>query len=418
MSSVIVITTGEPGAGKSYIRAARFLVDDFLMNTDGIHISNFPLNVEAIASEVAAKKNRFNKSFFARFIKRRSVITKADILKRIFIIPDDVLATWRNQTSGPWDYFSNSDLRGCHIALDEIHEIISLSKNQDYIDKWDEFLGQIRHRGCTFEGLTQDLKAVHPCLVNRAGLRYEIYPAENTRDPFFKILMYDWYQLKAAFTGDFHKTIFQLEKKKSGSGKWRVNHSRRFLIIPEYYKFYNSYSASHQERENSSDPIDDNRTPQYEFQKLSRTGVLFWFIRKNLISLILRLFAIITFMWILLFGGLNKILIFFTRSITSVSSSSVAPTKKNTINPASKKTDQKKLLETKKNSPSPLLPYVPVMIMNNHVQTLGGLSFGMGYKFNNKESLLYGKKVVFIDPYNRSYTLSDGSIIRMQQIHE
>ena len=289
MASVICITTGEPGAGKSYIRAARFLVDEFLVNSDGIHISNFPLNVDAIAEEVYTRNNSVSKTFFSRFIKCKKTLTIDDIKKRIYIIPDDVLVSWRNQTSGPWDYFSDTDLKGAHIAIDEIHEIISFSKSQDYIDKWDEFLGQIRHRGCTFEGLTQDLKAVHSCLVNRAGLRYEIYPADNIRDPFFKILMYDWYQLKGSFTGDFHKTVFQIEKKKTGSGRWKVNHSRRFFIIPEYFRFYNSFSASHQEKENSTQNIDENRSPLYEYQKYSRLGVLLWFIRKNIYTLFFTL---------------------------------------------------------------------------------------------------------------------------------
>lgn len=418
--AVICITTGEPGAGKSYIRAARFLVDDFLMNTDGIHISNFPLNIEAIAEEVYRKKNVINKSFLSKFFKRKQEITVDDIKKRIFIIPDDVLVSWRNQISGPWDYFSDSDLKGSHIAIDEIHEIISFSKNQDYIDKWDEFLGQIRHRGCTFEGLTQDLKAVHPCLVNRAGLRYEIYPAENTRDPFFKILMYDWYQLKAALTGDFHKTVFQIEKKKSGSAKWRVNHSRRFLILPEYFKFYNSFSASHQEKENSSASIDDNRTPQYEFQKYSRTGLLFWFVRKNFYTLSIRILIFSFFAWILFFGGLNTLLSAFIKTVSSFSGSTKQSSVVSTKASDQKVTDIKSQPNAKKSESSiqelPKL-YLPVMITHNYVITLGGLHLSVGHIFN-KGSFYHGKKVVYIDPFNRSYTLSDGSVVRMQPIQE
>ncbi len=55
MNSVITITTGVPGAGKTYVRAARFLVDDFLINSNGIHISNFPLNIDAISETVYKK---------------------------------------------------------------------------------------------------------------------------------------------------------------------------------------------------------------------------------------------------------------------------------------------------------------------------------------------------------------------------
>ena len=422
MASVITITTGEPGSGKSYIRAARFLVDEFLINSDGIHISNFPLNVDEIAAEVYKRKNLLSKNFLSRFFRRFKELNIDDIKKRIHIIPDEVLKSWRNQSSGPWDYFSDADLKGAHIAIDEIHEIISFSKNQDYIDKWDEFLGQIRHRGCTFEGLTQDLKAVHSCLVNRAGIRFEIYPAENTRDPFFKIPMYDWYQLKAAFTGDFHKTVFQIEKKKTGSGRWKVNHSRRFLIIPEYFKFYNSFSASHQEKETSRNTIDENRTPLYEYQKYTKTGLLFWFIRRNFFTLSIRLSLYLFLCWVLLFGGLNTLLHFFINSMQSVSKTKTVPAnvqsakksdlEKNQVSKEIKSSETSQISNIKKDVIS---PYIPVMIANNYVVTLGGLHLSVGYKFK-KGSLHENKRVVFLDPYARSYTLSDGSIIRMQNI--
>ena len=60
--SVILLTTGVPGAGKTYVRASRFLLDDFLINTKGIHISNFPLNIDRISEDVSKKLSR--KTFF------------------------------------------------------------------------------------------------------------------------------------------------------------------------------------------------------------------------------------------------------------------------------------------------------------------------------------------------------------------
>lgn len=245
MASVILLTTGVPGSGKTYVRAARFLVDDFLINSSGVHYSNFPLNIDLIAEDVSKKLSPSKLSIFGRHRKK---VSPDDIKDRIQIIPDDELIRWRNEDSGPWDYFKGVDLRYAHIAIDEIHNYVSYSKSEKYLKQWDEFLGEVRHRGCTFEGLTQDESQVHPFLVGRAALRLELYPAEDLRDPIFKIPMGDWYELKAAFTGCYHKTVFEIEKRKRGRG-FKINHSRRFLITPDYWKYYRSYEASIVEKE-------------------------------------------------------------------------------------------------------------------------------------------------------------------------
>ena len=187
--AVVILTTGVPGCGKTYVRAARFLVDDFLVNTRGIHFSNFPLEVDTIAQDVSKK---LSKGFFKK-LKR---VTPEDIKRRIQIIPDDVLQSWRREESGPWDYFKGVNLKYAHIAIDEIHNFISSSKSDEYLKLWDEFLGEVRHRGCTFEGVTQDIGQVGQVLKGRAAVRLELIPAEDLRDPWFKIKMSDWYELK------------------------------------------------------------------------------------------------------------------------------------------------------------------------------------------------------------------------------
>ena len=204
--SVIILTTGVPGCGKTYVRAARFLVDDFLINSHGVHISNFPLNREEIAREVSARMKR--RSFF---YKLRHKVSEADIFNRLEIIPDDVLQSWKREESGPWEYFAGRNLKYAHIALDEVHNFVSEHSSEAFIKRWDEFLGEVRHRGCTFEALTQDIHQVPKELQGRAAIRLELVNAEDFRDPFFKIRMGDWYELKAAFTGDFHKTVFEVE---------------------------------------------------------------------------------------------------------------------------------------------------------------------------------------------------------------
>ena len=240
--STIIITTGVPGSGKSYVRCARFLYDEFLRNGNGVHYSNFPVNPDALCEAVSRSLSH---GFFNRLFRRGDL---KNLEKRVVVIPESVIASWRSGLSGPWDYFKGVDLKYAHIAIDEIHEIVRSDLPEEVYAKWDEFLGTIRHRGCTIEGITQDISLVSKCFISRCSLRYELVPVEDLRDPFFNIPVYDWYQLKAAFFGDYHKTVFMLEFMKQGNGKFRKMHTRRFTIDDFYFPFYNSYSASLSEK--------------------------------------------------------------------------------------------------------------------------------------------------------------------------
>ena len=57
MESVIILTTGQPGSGKSYSRV-RFLVEDFLLNDTGLYITNLPLKVDEICYHLSQKTNK------------------------------------------------------------------------------------------------------------------------------------------------------------------------------------------------------------------------------------------------------------------------------------------------------------------------------------------------------------------------
>ena len=295
--STIILTTGVPGSGKTYIRCARFLVDDFLINTKGIHYSNFPVNADAIAEDVH-KKLSGKLGFFARLVfGSKTVPTVEELKARIQVIPDDVMQSWRQGISGPWDFFKDVDLKYAHIAIDEIHEIIKVTTPFECLERWDEFLGTIRHRGCTIEGLTQDISSIDRCFTSRAAVRYELVPCEDLRDPYFNIPLYDWYQLKAAFTGEYHKSVVVHELKKTANGRFRKNHSKVFAITPEYFKYYNSYSKT------LSGGNEENGTPQTEYQTKTKTGVLLWFLRRNIFSILPKIMLVILFIWLAFFGG-------------------------------------------------------------------------------------------------------------------
>lgn len=436
MNSVITLTTGVPGAGKTYVRAARFLVDDFLVNSNGIHISNFPLNIDAIAETVYGKFHCGGK--ISRFFNiKRNKITLDDIKNRIEIIPDIVLQSWKWGRSGPWDYFRGRDLRYCHIAIDEIHNFISLNSSLEVEKLWDDWLGELRHKGCTFEGLTQDITLVNSVLVGRASIRYEIVPGETLRDWFFKIPLGDWYELKASLTGFYHKTVFEVEKRKSDR-RFVTNYVRRFLILPEYFKFYNSFSSSLSEKADGVD--DENRAPLYEYQKRSRLGLLLWFVRRNFFSLFVRFSVIFFIFWLLFLGGLsffmNKIISICTKATTislekKVSSSDAVSVKDNSslVVPASEsdlqklKSDrelEKKRLEEekKKKADEERLrfekDYRISFLTKDYVIFANGKGYKLGDVIDDENNpLCHGKRIEKINFINRSVSFGGSFVLRM-----
>lgn len=425
----IILTTGVPGCGKTYIRCARFLVDDFLVNTRGMHISNFPLNVDAIADHVSAKINK-SRGIFGIF---RKAVTSDDIKKRLLVIPDDVLQSWRSEISGPWDYFQGFDLKYAHIAIDEIHNFINSRSSSDYLKKWDDFLGEVRHRGCTFEGLTQDFDSVDRVLSGRASIRLELIPGEDLRDPFFKIRLSDWYELKASFLGTYHKTVFMYEKRKQGSS-WKVNHVSRFLITPDYYPFYNSFSASLQEKENGVSD-DASRAPEHEYQRRGRLSLLLWFIRRNFFTLFFRILVVILVIWLCFCGGLTFIIhrwLDFSgamarsnnSSIKRSSSSSSAPDRPSPVvdhhsaaNPAGASNkpapppSKDEILRKEKHFNG----FKPGLFYDGKCWLRNGIRIVEGYKFNNEKlhGDFYGRSVKKIDSIERRYQLDDDTYIDM-----
>lgn len=418
---VVLLTTGVPGCGKTYVRAARFLVDDFLVNSDGIHYSNFPLSREIIAQDVSSSLSR-SFGFFSFLSRKQKKVSEDDLLARLHIIPDEVLLSWSREESGPWEYFKNCDLRYAHIAIDEIHNYISYGKSSAYLQKWDEFLGEIRHRGCTFEGLTQDESQVHPILLGRCALRLELIPAEDLRDPFFRIKMSDWYELKASFSGCYHKTVFEFEKRKQGR-VFKVNHCRRFLILPDYFKYYNSFNASLSEK--SEGVSDEGRGLQYEYQRRSRLSLLFWFLRRNFFNLSWRLLLVAVIIWLCFFGGMNFFLSRWLDTASSINQSNQSKLQQHqkSVEVSSLQYDPGEggqfIFSTAKDAQEAQIikkivfdSYKPSMFFDNKVFLRNSLSVEVGYVFD-ENSPYSGKKIVSIDKENRCYKLDNGVTVTM-----
>ena len=275
-----ILTTGVSGSGKTYRRCAHFLVNDFLPNHTGVHISNFPINMDAL--EAYCIKNNICKN----------------VRERVRIIPEDVIKTWLSGESGPWDFFTEGDLSGCHLALDEAHNFCSKKSKPYHRERWGRWLGELRHLGMTAEFLTQAEGNMANEIMNQCEIRLEIINGENRIDPVMHMRMSDWYELKAKITGKYIAPSFELEYMQM-MGKWKVMQERKFFREPEIFELYDSFSK----------PVAGNASGHSElrhYERMSWPRFLLWFFGSNA-STWFRLFVIIGLMsWLMFFGGVKQ----------------------------------------------------------------------------------------------------------------
>lgn len=287
--SVIEITTGCAGTGKTFRRCAHFLVDDFLVNESGKHYSNFPINIRPLTREVLSNSSN---------VKNR---TRRSLLEQINIIPQSELDLWAIEASGPWEYFSDLDLQDAHISIDEAHNFIGVDHSKTHKAKWKSWLGELRHSGATIEFLTQNEMKLDMCVKRDAELMRTLENQEQVKDPFFNIEMFYWYELRASFlTGVYTVFIKEIDRKRQTGNKWIDVDSRLFYRHPKYFKFYDSYSAPQESRKQGGAKLK-------EFESRSKINLLWWFVSRNITQLFIRL-AVIVFIFYIMTGGTQHIM--------------------------------------------------------------------------------------------------------------
>lgn len=312
--SVIILTTGQPGAGKSYSRV-RWLVTDFLPNSSGHYITNLPLNIDLICEHLAKKTGKDFSYFY----------------NRLHVIPDEELKSWRDlalldkqeltkikddKGFRPGEYFSTFDLQGAHIAIDEFHRYCSKSDPILLKKIWNDWFAEVRKLGCTFEAITQDINQVPRDFFGKVGQKIDLAPFANTRDPFFKIKMYDWYQLRGGLTGFIDSSIEEVESIKdisnTGGVKWKESRRDRYGMDSSIFVFYNSFQKS-----DNSNKVQDFSCPALVYKK----RIIFWFLRRNFFSIFGRIFLVVLVSWLCFFGGLGLFIEGFLNSSKKIASS-------------------------------------------------------------------------------------------------
>lgn len=297
----VFMTTGTAGSGKSYIRCARFMVDEFLPNETGVHFSNFPLFADEISTAVSEKTGQ----------------EFAAVRDRIRTIPDEVLKLWMREESGPWDYFQDLDIQGAHIAIDEVHNFAGEHHSARHKGRWAEWLGEIRHRGATVELLSQDPDKIAKRIHLECAMRLQLTNSETRRDPFLKIPLADWYELRAAWiTGRYTAAVWVAEQRKVHR-YWTTEEERLFWITPEYFKYYDSYSTPAKGGVKAEAPL-------REWQKRNRVSLLWWFFKRYPIRILSRVALVAFVVWFTILGGLVQCLGYMQYELANIAKSSVS----------------------------------------------------------------------------------------------
>ena len=296
--AVIEITTGPSGSGKSLIRCGKFGSERFFIDggPEVRWVTNFPINVELMAAAVA--KNSGGR------------LTAEDVASRIELIPEAELKEWADGASGrgPWDYFAGQSLDGVHVAIDECHVVCGCFHRPRVRQRWQKWIADIRHGGGTVEFLTQSEEKVARELFSEAGVKRILTPNEDRRDPFFRIRIRDWYELRAGFLSRRYTQATLVQEQRRKNRKWVTEHSEIVVLDPCYFPLYNSFSAMAEGGQASAGKV-------YEFERRTRAGLAWWFFSRNWYELTWRSLLVCVAVWLVCFGGLNWSILHFMGSV-------------------------------------------------------------------------------------------------------
>lgn len=279
--SVVNLICGKGGAGKSWSQC-RYIVDEVMPETDYTVWTNLPLNIEEIGEYCAEKHGG----------------APADYTYRVNLIDQDELKRWAKGESGPWEYFNEASGRSldkCLLIIDEVHNYAAVDHNKKHIRAWQDFLGELRHRGARAVFISQHVGKVHKVIIQHAGTRTELIHSDDRVDPLFHIPLGAWYELRAKLTGIYLPAIWEQTGRYVGS-KFVKEKERFWYLTSRYFKLYDSYSA----------PIAGGKKggpEQREYQRRSFPGLLLWFGRQHFMELVMRAWVILVPAFLLCGGG-------------------------------------------------------------------------------------------------------------------
>lgn len=300
--STVEVTCGTPGSGKSFTRGSVRLVDYWLLEEEGLFISNFPYTEE----------NRENIAQYLALKKKVSIDeAREEVARRVVSIPEEVKRAWMDGDQKPLEYFKTVDTAGAHIAIDEIHNYCPSKAPQKVEQAWSEFVGEVRHLGATLEVLSQDEFQINQVIRKRAEVKRFIVKRETELIPYIKIPVGDFMQFAYKLRGRADQVSRVYEHKRVSSDKWAKQRDYNVPLLGKYFQFYDSFSAP--EKSGGGKSGKSRRQP---FEKYGWFGLCIWFLRIHFWRAAIVFSILAFFIWFLLFGGLPRMLTGFSSLVS------------------------------------------------------------------------------------------------------
>ena len=327
--NVVTFLTAPARSGKSFRIVVR-ICDEILPLTTGNIYTNLPLYPEKIAQYCVEKHG----------------MDYDTVLSRIHIIPRTVELDWRNAGKpiydekgkkigahpfeGPWNYFNELPLSGSTIIIDEIHNFCgSIGTPKPIANNWHAWLGELGHNQAVFICISQSPSKVHTCIQHEAQASYTIRNTGLDRDPYFKIEVYDWLDLKCGLLGGSYRVFVFEQEAQRVEGRRQKGQRTLTLMGPPYFDFYDSFN-----KPIASDQTENVNPFEHEYEKHLRKGpirgrisLIRWFVFKNFQALATRMLYTVLLGGVLLYlmtGGLGQI----TQYISAGMASSFKPKQK------------------------------------------------------------------------------------------
>lgn len=313
---VVKCTYAPAGTGKTWRRASKFLVDEWLpYGGDGVHYSNFPLRLQPWKDE----KGRRHPGLIAYAAKRHKLPVD-EVERRVRTIPPDVLRSWQDGESGPWEYFADADLSGAHIAIDEAHTFWPSARvpgGPERVDKLMHWLSTVRHTGATVEFITQHPNQIHDKIRDAAGGEFVLTNLQDFSIPWVKVRFGDLFDLVEVFFGFYPTWVRQDEFKRNGSRREKIESDTSYMN-PFYFQFYDSHSKP-------ATGGKAGKSAERTVPRLGRLKTLRYFLHRYWFRLLLLTIFLAALQWVCSNGRIAKGYLAFTNKIMAVASGKKSP---------------------------------------------------------------------------------------------
>ncbi|MEL6104662.1 MAG: zonular occludens toxin domain-containing protein [Planctomycetota bacterium] len=244
--------------------------------------------------------DRFFVQRIGDYVAKRNGHASEEVQSRIELIPEEVLRRWADNSlcSGPWEDY-DGDISGCHFVIDEAHVYASDLCSKEKKKAWQQFCGELRHRGATVQFVTQSPGKLAREVQDECGIRQALIDAEEERDPFLRIKLYYWYQLRAKLLGRYVSSFVRLDFRDIDGKKSKVSATKWVTRSQSIFRLYDSHSAP------LSGVGAGSVAEVQPWERMSWPRLLLWFVWSNLEDMAMpfaKLCGVVLFLFFVRYG--------------------------------------------------------------------------------------------------------------------